>query len=388
MAADDEYSVPWTSTQGAAGAPPTRTLGFFRARVALFHLLKSMGVSRGDQVAVQAFTCVALAEAILSCGAVPVWIDIEPDTLNMDCGSLKSRLTGRTRAIVAQHTFGVPARLNDLVTTSRENGIPLIEDCCHSFGSKYQGSELGSFGAAAVWSYEWGKPVVAGVGGGLVVNDDGLRARVTSAYPSLCRHPPLVREVTLTIQSAAHRCTYYPYTYWRVRQMYRWATKLGIVTPSFNPVPAIGCPGPEYGWTLSRMTRRRLPQALMRAKGEVPLRIAQASVYASGMRPDAACQVVPPVGSEPVLSRFPIMVANKGALLETFARDSLELADFFNSPVHPVKGDRLATVGYEPRSCPNAERASGRVVSLPLGTRVSRRFQQLAIDLVNAHGRS
>ncbi|MBM3483760.1 MAG: DegT/DnrJ/EryC1/StrS aminotransferase family protein [Alphaproteobacteria bacterium] len=360
---------------------------YFRARVALFHTLRAMGVGPGDEVALQAFTCVAVPEAILAAGARPIWVDIVPGGVNMDPRSLAERITPRTKAVVVQHTFGIPAAVPALAAVIAGSRARLIEDCCHAFGSVLSGRELGTFGSAAFWSFEWGKPVIAGVGGALMVNDPELAVAVDASYESDFRGPPLAREAILRAQGLAHRILYSPHRYWSVRRAYRSVSRAGIITPSFNELPQPGCPGPEYSLRMSRTCAGRLPRALALARGELPGRREQAALYSTGIEPRAAGRATVPAGSREVLSRFPLLVSNKAALLAAFAKANLELADFFSTPVHPLEGSALRAVGFEAGSCPVAEATAKQLVSLPLGGKVSRTFQEAAVRLVNEHGK-
>ena len=139
---------------------------YFRGRVALYALLKALKVGKGDEVAMQAFTCVANPEAVMAIGALPIYVDVEVDGVNMDPGDLEGKITSRTRAIVIQHTFGIPADIAPLRAIAKRNNIPVIEDCCHTLASRYDGQTVGSFGIGSYYSFEWGKPLVAGIGGG------------------------------------------------------------------------------------------------------------------------------------------------------------------------------------------------------------------------------
>lgn len=92
---------------------------FFRGRVALFHVLKTLGVGSGDEVVLQAFTCVAVPEAVMATGARPVWVDLAENSVNLDPVDLACKLTPRTKAVIVQHTFGIPAELDAV--------MPLLE---------------------------------------------------------------------------------------------------------------------------------------------------------------------------------------------------------------------------------------------------------------------
>ena len=109
---------------------------YFRGRVALAAILRGLGVKAGDEVALQAFTCVAVPEAIMSIGAIPVYVDVEPGGINMDAEDLARKIGAATRAIVIQHSFGLPADVAQLTSIARDNNLPLVEDCAHTIASR------------------------------------------------------------------------------------------------------------------------------------------------------------------------------------------------------------------------------------------------------------
>src|SRR6266498_3212509 len=191
---------------------------FFRGRVALYAILKALGVGTCDEVAIQAFTCVAVPEAIIAAGARPVFIDIEHNGFNMSPADLVRKITPKTRAIVVQHTYGIPASMDPIIQCAGEHGIPIIEDCCHSFVSAYNGNTIGNFGVASFYSFEWGKPIVIGIGGSAVINDNALRDNIRQAYTSY-GSPGFVRQMKIQAQYIAFRILYRPSLYWKVRTL-------------------------------------------------------------------------------------------------------------------------------------------------------------------------
>lgn len=146
--------------------------------VALHVALAALGIGSGDEVIVPTFTYIAPVNAIVYCGATPVFVDSEPRTWQLDPNDVYRRITPRTKAIVAVHLYGHPAEMNALSSLAREHGLFLIEDCAEAFGARYHGKHVGTFGDIATFSFYGNKTITTGEGGMVVTNDDMLAERV------------------------------------------------------------------------------------------------------------------------------------------------------------------------------------------------------------------
>ncbi|MEZ4489158.1 MAG: dTDP-4-amino-4,6-dideoxygalactose transaminase [Cyanobacteriota/Melainabacteria group bacterium] len=133
----------------------------------------------GDEVLMPSFTFVTTASAFARAGLVPVFVDIRPDTQNIDETKIESAITDRTRAIVAVHYAGVGCDMNKIVAIARKHNLKVIEDAAHGILAKYEDRYLGTIGDLGVLSFHETKNIVGGEGGALIVNDDKLvdRAR-------------------------------------------------------------------------------------------------------------------------------------------------------------------------------------------------------------------
>jgi dTDP-4-amino-4,6-dideoxygalactose transaminase len=131
----------------------------------------------GDEVVLPSFTFVSTANAFVLRGARPVFVDIRPDTLNLDEALLEAQLTARTRAIVVVHYAGVGCEMKAILKLARRHHLPVIEDNAHGLFGKYRGQPLGSFGVLAAQSFHETKNVTCGEGGALLLNDRRLIAR-------------------------------------------------------------------------------------------------------------------------------------------------------------------------------------------------------------------
>ena len=136
--------------------------------------LMSLDIGPGDEVIVPDQTWVATANAVRYVGAIPVFADIELDTWNIDSRSVEALITPRTKAVIAVHMYGHPARMNLILDVARKHGLKVVEDAAPAIGAEWQDKRCGSFGDFAAFSFQGAKLLVTGEGGMLVTNDDAL----------------------------------------------------------------------------------------------------------------------------------------------------------------------------------------------------------------------
>lgn len=134
-------------------------------------------VGPGDEVIMPSYTFVSTANAFVLRGAVPVFVDITPDTLNLDPSHVESALTARTRAIVPVHYAGVGCEMDEILGLAARHDLLVIEDAAQGVMSRYRGRPLGSIGHLAAVSFHETKNVISGEGGALLVNDERFAAR-------------------------------------------------------------------------------------------------------------------------------------------------------------------------------------------------------------------
>ncbi len=141
---------------------------------ALHLALLAMGVGPGDDVIIPSYVCSALLNAVNYTGAAAVLADISPDTYSLDALDVKRRLTRRTKAIIVPHLFGLPAAMEPLLKLD----VPIIEDCAQAIGSTYHGRPVGTFGAAAIFSFYATKVITTAEGGMVVTSSKDIADRI------------------------------------------------------------------------------------------------------------------------------------------------------------------------------------------------------------------
>jgi perosamine synthetase len=142
--------------------------------------LHALGIGEGDEVIVPSFSFIAVANAVRYERAVPVFVDIDPVSLNLSTTAVERAITQRTRAILAVHTFGVPAEIHALLEIARRHGLVMIEDACEAIGATIRERPVGSFGDAAVFAFYPNKQITTGEGGMVVTRRGGPAVRMRS----------------------------------------------------------------------------------------------------------------------------------------------------------------------------------------------------------------
>jgi len=142
--------------------------------VSLLIALKAMGVGPGDEVIVPSYTFMATAMAPLLANAVPVFVDVDPDTYCINAAEVEAAITPRTKAIVPVHLAGHPADMTALMAIARKHGVHVLEDAAQAHGAAWDGRRVGSIGHMASFSFQSSKNVSGGEGGAILTNDQEL----------------------------------------------------------------------------------------------------------------------------------------------------------------------------------------------------------------------
>jgi len=139
---------------------------------ALHLALLAAGIKHGDEVITSPFTFIATAEAISYIGATPVFVDIDPQTFNIDMRKVEAAITTKTKAVIPVHLYGQPAKMDELLKITKKRNLRIIEDCAQSFGAEYQGKKTGTFGDFGCFSFFPSKNLGGYGDGGMVITDD------------------------------------------------------------------------------------------------------------------------------------------------------------------------------------------------------------------------
>jgi perosamine synthetase len=370
--------------------PNRRIFTFFKGRVALHAILEAAGIGKGDQVILPGYTCVVVPNAILYRGAEPLYVDIDPATYNLQISALEECLednasSGKVKAIIVQHTYGLPADMEAVLEMAARYNLIVIEDACHALGSTIGGQQVGGFGQAAFFSSQWSKPLTTGLGGWAQVNDVGLAERVAEVADKYPKAPGL-ESFYLHLQYLAFRLLYTPRLFWTIQGVYRKLGHWGLTSGSSSKAE-LDCLQPgDYHKRMGSWQARTL-EGLLRSQTEMAeMRRQRAHQVEQALISRGLPLAMVPEGFDPVWLRYPIRVMNKPELLVLAKAQRVELGDWFLSPVHP-NADGWSRAGYAVGSCPVAEEAARQVVNIPTNINMNENEILRTVEFLSRHAK-
>ncbi len=340
---------------------------FSAGRVGLYGVLRALGVGLGDEVLLQVPTHIVVANAVRYAGAKPVYVDCRLDTCNLDLEDAERKVTARTKAILLQHTFGVPVELDDALRLADRHGLYVIEDCVHSLGATYKGRQVGSFGHAAFFSTEETK-IISSTMGGMVVTNDGELARKVARFRDHCAWPSRWLTIRYLLKFIAYYFLTKPYVHWLARALY---DLLGRRQPLSRPTSReeiLGLQPPDYEKRLSNAQAILALRQLRRLKQNLEHRRATARAYREFLSRRGVDLPWECADANAAYVRYPVMVSDRQAALKMVAPYAV-LGTWFTSVLEEALSP--ACGNYEKGSCPRAEFAAEHLVNLPTHPRVS-----------------
>ena len=337
---------------------------FWKGRVALYSLLKSCGVKDVDEVILPAFTCVVVPNAIKYLGAIPVYVDIERDSMCASMESIRHAITEKTKVIVCQNTFGLSYQLEEIVSLAKENNITTIEDCTHGFGGLYKEKPNGTWCDASFFSTQWNKPFSTGVGGFSLVNSKERFPNFTKIAEA-CVAPSFKEKAVLWFLLFARRVLLRDWNYWKLVQLYRWMSKLGILVGSSKSEELSGTDMPSsYLMKMSGIQYNAGNFALKEFSEINKKRKRNANAYGEWLKNQDKYYVLEKYQEDHLFLKYPILTDNRDQLFVSAEKEEVPLGDWFLSPIHPVVG-QFEKWDLDINRFNNAKYLSQRVVNLP-----------------------
>ena len=337
---------------------------FWKGRIALYILLKAIGIGPGDEVIIPGFTCVVVPNAVLYLGAQPIYADIDYQTYNISFETIAPLITSRTRVIIVQNTFGLSPDLDPINALAKKYDLVLIEDCAHGLGSTYNGRPAGTNTDAAFFSTQWSKPITTGIGGVAYISNEKLTEKVSKFVKEL-PSPSIITQMMLIAQCIMRPIAISPAFHYNSIFIYRLLTqKFGLFIGSSvgRELETIKMP-PNYMMGMGILQKWHLKRELKHLNEIVQRRQLVAKYYDNYFLSNSIEVPYRSDYADHSMLRYSIRVANKHAFLKKASRLHIPMGDWFVSPLHPVKGD-LSLWGYQAGQCPEAEKACAEVVNL------------------------
>jgi dTDP-4-amino-4,6-dideoxygalactose transaminase len=368
---------------------------FYSGREALLALMRALQLQPSDEVIVQGYTCAVVGNAVRAAGGKPVYVDIDKETLNIDPENIERAVTERTRAIICQHTFGIPANIELLRAICDEKSLALIEDCAHVIPDASGPKNIGTKGDFLLLSFGRDK-AISGVAGGAVLS----RHRYVSTI--------LMNEWKNAVDVGRWttlRLLLYPWIYSLARPLYGlWLGKaflaacraLGLLLPILSPLEK------EGGMAVAL---RRMPNACAylaldqwRRRGAINDHRRMLTKKYLQACADHGWPVLRGIRDDLPLQKFPLFIAgyadddperNRRVFLADDIRQRLKKGNIHlddgwtGCVVCPASVDAAAT-GYARGSDPRAEEAAESILSLPTHPTMTKWQAELLIEQLNS----
>jgi dTDP-4-amino-4,6-dideoxygalactose transaminase len=175
-------------------------VGTSSGRAALYLAFQALGFESGDEIIMPAYTFHIVPLVVRACGLKPIFVDVSPDTYNIDVSLIERHVTARTRAILATHMYGQPADMDPILEIAADRRLKVLEDCAHACGARYKDRKVGAFGDMGLFTFAMAKNMPCFGGGMITTSDEGLRHRLLHLVgtPRRNRHKSLWKEVAVT----------------------------------------------------------------------------------------------------------------------------------------------------------------------------------------------
>ncbi len=363
-----------------------QAVSFNSGRSALLAILKAFEIGEGDEVLVQAFTCVAVPNSVLWAGAKPVYVDIDK-TLNMDPADVEKKITKQTKALIVQHTFGIPAQIDALMNVVKKHHLIIIEDCAHALGATYlpagkagKRKKLGTFGDAAFFSFGRDK-VISSVFGGMAIINSNFKTQISKLkqYHDKLSYPSYFWIFQQLFHPVAFSVILTSYNIFIGKILLVIFQKLRLLSFPVYPEEKKGKQPSDFPAKFPHALAVLLMHQLEKLERYNENRKEIASYYRSQMQQSDEFSFIPHVG-DAIYLRFPIVCSKSVQLIREVRRHGVYLGNWYNNIIDPIGVDYQA-VGYVFGSCPKAEKAASQIVNLP--TRISLHDAKKVVEAIH-----
>lgn len=366
-----ELVMPWRYAKGkSVGAlekwfrdyfTTSYATSFVNARSAMYAILSALGIGKGDEVLVQAFTCVVVATPIIATGATPIYVDVTK-ALTIDPKDLEKKITSKTKAIIVQHTFGIPAPMDEIMAIAKKHNVYIIEDVAHTIGADYKGKKLGTFGIASFFSFGRDK-AFSSVFGGMAITSDQKLGEALQLYQQQKSYPSAGWIMQQLLHPIASSFVLPLYDVGSVGKL------LLIILQKLHllsfPVASFEKQGKFYPGHIKKMPNALATLALLQLTKRARYNEKRKEI---GKAYQAMCKklsIEAAVTTDEIFLRFPIFISNPVAMRKYVRyKEHIYLGNWYANVIDPVNSN-FEKIGYTMGLCPNAEKYAKQVVNLP-----------------------
>ncbi len=373
VAAAKTFCMPWLWKKGDAILAVQKwfcsyfnvetAVVFSSGRMAETAILQSFSIGKGDDVLVQAFTCVAVPNGVLWAGAKPVFVDIDASG-NIDVGDAQKKLTLQTKAMIIQHTFGIAADIKAIVSFCKLHNLILIEDCAHSLGIRVGEKLLGTFADAAFFSFGRDKVLSSVWGGVSIINKKfTIESKKLQQLQQQLPHAQYGWIIKQLLHPVIFAISLPFYRIGIGKAIIACFRAIGVITLPIYPM--------EYNGEMPKELVTRYPNALARLilnqleklDRYTRMRSETTKGYKTIISKSNKIKTFEtPFGA--TYLRFPILVTDKSTLIRDAKKDGILLGNWYGHVIDP-KGVSFESIGYRKGSCPKAEEVSKHILNLP-----------------------
>jgi dTDP-4-amino-4,6-dideoxygalactose transaminase len=355
-------------------------ISFNSGRSAFLAILNSLNLEKGDEVLFQVFTCNAVVNPVIYNELKPVYVDVDEQTFNIDIEDLKRKITSKSKVVMIQHTFGLPAEMDEILEICQENNLILIEDCAHSLGADYNGRKIGTFGRAAFFSFSRDKVISSVYGGIVTTNDENLAQKIKKFqeeinYPSYfwilqqLIHPVLLNWLILpTYQFFGKYLLILFQELHILSKAVHWKEKRGEI-PKYFPkkMPnALAVLASNQFKKLNKFNRHRKETA---------------EFYYQELKNTSF--ELPPRYDGQIFLRFTIKHKKAHQIIKQAWKKNILIGDWYDKVIAPYDTN-LEKMGYVLGNCPKAEKLAQITLNLPTHINISRKQAQKIVDFLKS----
>lgn len=360
---------------------------FGAGRMALYALLKSVGIGKNDEVIMEGYSCAVVPKAIIYAGAKPVFADIDLSDYGLDYDDVVKKTTPKTKAIIVQHTYGIPSHnIFKIKDFCKEKGIFLFEDCAHCFGGKIEGQRMGTIGDAAFFSTDHTKYISTSVGGIAITNDDNIGTKLKEVYemapvPSVKLEKKIAWQLGYTNRrQEKHR--FYNITFYKTARIIDKVYDLSLYKRNkvfyMNDYQNVGKPLYDYPQRLSNVQAWIGISQIKRLKKIVYRKTEVTKRYKEKLR-EAGCTLFVPDYDN--MLRLPLMVDCAGMVIDRLS-PIVRCENWFADILECSSRLNLWKFGYQFGMCPKAEYAADHIINLPIHMKITNEEVDKIVELL------